>query len=388
MAEVLIPIILLCLGAVYLGYPLLLVCLSALASRSGNREDIPAAASKSVSIIICAHNEAGTIGPKLRSVIASVSDRAEAIEMIVCDDGSTDDTASIVARTADEAPIPLRLLRLPRGGKAAALREALAIAAGEILVFSDADPLWDEATLGALLEPFGDARVGAVAGEVRSVRTRGASGWRAGEALFRAYESTIREAEDRLFGCVSADGGLFALRSCLAEPVPSDVTDDFFLSTGAVARGYRIAFRPDAAVYEVAPGSQRQHFRRRVRITVRGLTALWRRRDLLNPFRTGAYAFGLIFHKLLRRLAPLLLVPLWFATLALVLEQGSMLHIAAFALLSAGAAGTAVTLLLPFPVPKVLRLPAYFGIHIGGLALGTILFLGGKRYSQWTPQKR
>jgi cellulose synthase/poly-beta-1,6-N-acetylglucosamine synthase-like glycosyltransferase len=388
MAEASILIILLCLAAVYLGYPLLLLCLAALAGWGKQRETRSAAAPQSVSIIICAHNEAASIGPKLRSVFASVSNRSETIETIVCDDGSSDGTANIVERVAEEAPIPLRLVRLPRGGKAAALREALSVSAGEILVFSDADPLWDEATLGALLEPFGNSCVGAVAGEVRSLRTGPAGAWRAGEALFRTYESAIRAAEDRLFGCVSADGGLFALRASLAEPVPADVTDDFFLSSAAVARGYRIAFRPEAAVYEVAPDGQRQHFRRRVRITVRGLTGVWRRRGLLNPFRTGAYAFGLLFHKLLRRLAPLLLVPLWLAVFALVLEKGNFASVCAFLLLSAGVVGTAATLLLPFQVPKLLRLPAYFGIHVCGLAWGTILFLGGKRYSQWTPQKR
>jgi cellulose synthase/poly-beta-1,6-N-acetylglucosamine synthase-like glycosyltransferase len=386
MAEAAILTILLCLAAVYLGYPLLLLCVSALTPRrAAGRTGTPPS---SVSIIVCAHNEAASIGAKLRSVFASLRGRGEAIEILVCDDGSTDATAAIVGALAGESPVPFRLMRLPRGGKAAALREAIRTAAGEILVFSDADPLWDEVTLSELLRPFSDATIGAVAGEVRSLRSSRPGAWRGGEALFRGYESAIRAAEDRLFGCVSADGGLFALRASLAEPVPGDVTDDFFLSTAAVVRGYRIAFEPSAAVYEVAPDGQRQHFRRRVRITVRGLTGLWRRRALLNPLRTGAYAFGLLFHKLLRRLAPLLLLPLWAAVLALVLEKGEAIHLSAFAGLTAAAASTALILLLPLRVPKLLRLPAYLGIHLGGLAIGTILFLGGKRYTQWAPQKR
>ena len=386
MAGLSILAVLATFGAVYLGYPLLLLALSAFApARTNSRRG---AAPASVSIIVCAHNEAASIGAKLRSVLESVRGRPEAIEIIVCDDGSTDTTGEIAAAVAKEADLPFRLMRLPRGGKAAALREAIRVAAGEVLVFSDADPLWDEATLGALLEPFSDPQVGAVAGEVRSLRGARRSAWRAGEGLFRAYESAIRRAEDRLFGCVSADGGLFALRAGLAEPVPGDVTDDFFLSTAAVVRGYRIAFQPKAAAYEVAPDGQRQHFRRRVRITVRGLTGLWRRRGLLNPFRTGAYAFGLLFHKLLRRLAPLLLLPLWVAILSLVVEEREPVQVALFAGLSAAMAATAAILLLPLGVPKILRLPAYVGIHLGGLAVGTLLFLSGKRYTQWAPQKR
>jgi cellulose synthase/poly-beta-1,6-N-acetylglucosamine synthase-like glycosyltransferase len=386
MAETSILIILSSLALVYAGYPLLLTVLAAAAPRAAPA--MRGQAPSSVSIIICAHNEAAAIGAKLHSVLDSLAGRPERAEIIVCDDGSTDGTAAIVAEIARGAPLPLRLMELPRGGKAAALRLAMAQAQGEVLVFSDADPLWEAATLAALLAPFADARVGAVAGEVRGVRSAKGGAWRGGEAMFRRYESAIRAAEDRLFGCVSADGGLFALRASLAEPVPGDVTDDFFLSTAAVARGYRIAFEPKAAVYEAAPDGQRQHFRRRIRITVRGLTGLWRRRALLNPWRTGAYAFGLLFHKLLRRLAPLLLLPLWAAMLVLVMERGATIHLLTFALLSAAAAGTAAILLLPVKVPRLLRLPAYLGIHLGGLAIGTLLFLSGKRYTQWAPQKR
>jgi cellulose synthase/poly-beta-1,6-N-acetylglucosamine synthase-like glycosyltransferase len=374
MVEFALIVMLGCLAAVYAGYPLLILALAALPHRAANRSGkMPA----SVSIIVCAHNESASIGRKLRSVIESVAGRPERIEVIVADDGSVDGTADIVAAAAALSPVPVRLMRLPRGGKARALCHAMAAAAGEILVFSDADPLWDGRTLGALLEPFVDPRVGAVAGEVRSRAGRGATRWHAGDALFRAYESAIRAAEDRLFGCVSADGGLFALRAQLAEPVPPDATDDFFLSTAAVARGRRIAFRPDAAVWEVSPAGARQHFRRRVRITVRGLTSLWRRRALLNPFRTGAYAFGLLFHKLLRRLAPLLILPVGAASAWLLVERDGL----AWPVFALGAAALFLLLVRA-------RLPLYLAVHVGGLAVGTFLFLSGARYTQWAPHKR
>ena len=370
MAETAILAICALLAGVYAGYPLLVLALAA-----GRRRETGVGGSprpETVSILICAHNEARTIGPKLRSVFAAVAGR-DGVEILVADDGSTDGTADVVAAAAAESPVPFRFICLPRGGKAAALNRMMPQAKGEVLVFSDADPLWEPATLAALLAPFADGGVGAVAGEVRSLRSRGSM--RAGDALFRTYESAIREAEHRLFGCVSADGGLFALRAGLAEPVPPDVTDDVVLSTAAVARGCRIAFARDAVVWEASPTAARQHFRRRIRITVRGLTGLWRRRGLLNPLRTGAYAAGLLFHKLLRRLAPLLLAPLALALLWLAVERG----------------GTALPLVAGAAVAGLfalrLRLPLYLAVHLGGLAAGTLLFLAGRRYTQWAPQK-
>ncbi|MFN3389428.1 MAG: glycosyltransferase, partial [Allosphingosinicella sp.] len=133
MAESVILLILAGLAAVYAGYPLLVLALAALRRR-------PAAklgpAPRSVSILICAHNEAAAIGAKLHSVFAAVTGRRERIEIIVCDDGSSDGTAAAVGAAAGASPVPLRLMRLPRGGKAAALSRAMPLAAGEILVFS------------------------------------------------------------------------------------------------------------------------------------------------------------------------------------------------------------------------------------------------------------
>lgn len=382
MAEAAILLIVGILAATYLGYPLLVLLLAA-----GRRErPAPAAVQPGpISVIICAHNEEASIGAKLETVLAAAAEWRGRIEVIVADDGSNDRTAAIVSQAAALGPV--RLLRLARGGKAAALARAREAASGDILVFTDADPLWDQKTLPALLAPFADQQVGAVAGEVLARKAQ-ASAFAAGDAWFRRYESAIRGAEDRLFGCVSADGGLYAIRAELAEPVPPDVTDDFFLSTAAVARGRRIAFRPDARVHELSTAGRGQNFRRRLRITVRGLTGLWRRRALLNPLRTGWYALGLLFHKLLRRVAPVLVVPLWLLAGWLAWSGSGTVYLWLFATLTAAAALALLLALLPVRLPGPLRLPLYAAVHVAGLTVGAILFLAGRRYSQWTPQKR
>ncbi|HEV2746195.1 MAG TPA: glycosyltransferase [Allosphingosinicella sp.] len=386
MAEAAFFAILAAFAATYVGYPLLILLLAA--RRRPRIPDGNPPSSEPVSVIICAHDEELAIGAKLSSVLAAASEWQGAIEVIVADDGSGDRTADIVEEMAQASPAPLRLLRLPRGGKAAALARACDAARGELLVFTDADPVWDRQTLAALVAPFGSAEIGAVAGEVRTLPARDRSGFGASDALFRRYETAIRKAEDRLFGCVSADGGLFALRSALVEPVPPDVTDDFFLSTAAVARGYRIAFRPEAAVYEVSAPDRRQHFRRRTRITVRGLTGLWRRRGLMNPLRTGWYGAGLIFHKLLRRIVPILLIPLWLLAGWLAIRSGGSIYELVFGLLTGAIVLGLLLMLLPVRLPRGFGLPLYALLHVAGLGVGTFLFLLGKRYTQWTPQQR
>ncbi|WP_294193420.1 glycosyltransferase, partial [uncultured Sphingomonas sp.] len=213
--------------AVFLGYPaLVLVAASLRGPRERPGEVIVA---PSVTILICAHNEERMLGEKLASVNRALSAWPHDAQLLVADDGSTDDTVVIARASGAEVVVA------PRGGKAAALNLAMRHARGEVIVMTDADPLFDDRTLPALLAPFADPAVGAVAGCVDTLRARRTARFAGADRLFRTYESSLRIAEDRLFGCISADGGLYAIRRALVPHVVADATDDFFVSTAAVA---------------------------------------------------------------------------------------------------------------------------------------------------------
>ncbi|TKD50689.1 glycosyltransferase [Sphingomonas baiyangensis] len=362
---------------VFAGYPAAMLFA---AKFVGRRPTATGAMPCSLSVLICAHNEAAHIGAKIASVQAALAGWPGRHEIIVGDDGSTDDTATIAEAMG------VRVVRCARGGKAAALQRIARMASGEVLVMTDADPLFEADTVRALLAPLDDPQVGAVAGRVDTLAAKGrVAGFAAADRLFRRYEAALRDAEDRLFGCISADGGLYAIRAALMPPVPADVTDDFWVSTAAVAAGRRIAYADDARVWEHSIAGNRRQFRRRVRITVRGLTGLWRRRALMNPARTGWYAVGLVLHKLGRRVAPVALVPLPIAST--MLAAGGSLFWTLVALASAGVAVATLAAQAGIALPRPLRLLANAGLHLAGLATGAVLFASGRRYAQWTPQK-
>ena len=95
-------------------------------------------AAPAVSVIVPAYNAAATIGETLRSVSAQT---CEGLEIIVIDDGSTDETADIVAEYARSEP-RLRLIRQANAGVAAARNVALENATAEYIAPIDADDLW------------------------------------------------------------------------------------------------------------------------------------------------------------------------------------------------------------------------------------------------------
>ncbi len=115
-----------------------------------------------VSVIIPTHNRADFLLHAIGSVLAQgYTD----YEIIVADDGSTDETAARVAAL----PAPIRLLRLPHSGRPSVVRNrALAAARGELVAFLDDDDLWCPDKLArqvALLD--GDATLGLVYSDVR-----------------------------------------------------------------------------------------------------------------------------------------------------------------------------------------------------------------------------
>ena len=103
-----------------------------------------------ISILIPAFNEAGTIERSINGLLA-VDFAPHQTEIIVIDDASTDRTGEIVSAYSS----CVRLLKHERNrGKGAAIRTALAVASGEVIVIHDADLEYDPADLPALLVPI------------------------------------------------------------------------------------------------------------------------------------------------------------------------------------------------------------------------------------------
>ncbi|SNY16385.1 Glycosyltransferase, catalytic subunit of cellulose synthase and poly-beta-1,6-N-acetylglucosamine synthase [Pseudomonas sp. LAMO17WK12:I6] len=360
----------------YLGYPLLLTVLAPLFPAWRHSPAPPL----NISIVIAAHNEARHIEHKLRTLLAQDYQPAT-LQIILASDGSTDDTVARAHKVVDSR---ITVLDLPRQGKAATLNAGVALATGDILVFTDADNQWSRETLGYLLAPLSDPNVGACAGHMVIPVTGG--GLSVGDSLYRHYEGWLRRVENRTGCMVSADGALLALRRELFQSVPAEVNDDFFLSTCAPVAFKRIVYVPEAQVIDHGVDEADKQFRRRQRVTVGGLQSLAQRRELLNPLKHGLYSLALISHKLIRRLAPILLLPLLLSNFWLWDDHG-FYRLALIAQLFGYAIALAGLLDSQHRLPKPFRLAAFLLVTLAGMSLGLWQFLRGHRYAQWNPEQ-
>lgn len=111
------------------------------------------------SVIMATYNRAGFIRSALESVL--LQQPCSPLEIIVVDDGSSDNTPEIVQSLAAQTVVPIRYVQQPQRGLPVAHNHGLHLACGEVIAFLDSDDLWPPARLPgqfAHFEPQTSAR--------------------------------------------------------------------------------------------------------------------------------------------------------------------------------------------------------------------------------------
>jgi hypothetical protein len=292
----------------------------------------------------------------------------------------------------------VRVLDLPRTGKATALNTAVAASTGEILVFSDANTSYAPDAVRQLVRSFADPEVGGVAGNQVYLPASAAKGPTdpaaatavgVGERSYWDFDRHVKDAESLGGSVISATGAIYAMRRQLFVEVPDGVTDDFVTSTRVIAADRRLVFEPAAVALEPVAGSSGREYRRKVRIMTRGLRGVAVARGLLDPRRSGFYALQLLTHKVLRRLMaiPLLVIA---ATSVGLWDDGPIYKVAVIG--QAGVYGLGAIGLALRDRPAGRRpwfaIPAFFVlVNVASLhALWNLL--SGRRIDRWQPARR
>ena len=297
---------------VYVGYPMLLSAWSRLAPRPVRRSGWE----PTVSVVIAAHNERGTICRKLENCLA-LDYPAEKLQIVVSLDGPTDGTDRLVReRAATIDAVRVEVVGSTRHqGKAAALNRALEAATGEIVVFCDARQEVAAAALRELVASFSDPAVGAVTGELVLVADDGTES-ADGVGLYWRYEKALRSMESRIHSTVGATGALYAIRRSLFVPLPeSTILDDVMVPLRVVLGGKRIVWEPRARVYDrVCPPEF--EFQRKVRTLAGNFQLVTLMPEVLRPWRNPVFV-QFLSHKVGRLVVPYCLVLLFASNLLL-----------------------------------------------------------------------
>jgi cellulose synthase/poly-beta-1,6-N-acetylglucosamine synthase-like glycosyltransferase/peptidoglycan/xylan/chitin deacetylase (PgdA/CDA1 family) len=257
-----------------------------------------------VSVLVPAYNEAKCIENTVRSLRAS----EHPIEVIVVDDGSSDGTARIV----EAMGLPgVRVIRQLNAGKPAALNRGLANARHDLIVMMDGDTVFEPSTVRELVQPFGDPRVGAVAGNAK-VGNR--------DSLIGAWQhieyvmgfNLDRRMYDILHCMPTIPGAVGAFRRSALERVGgmSDDTlaEDTDITMAMHRDGWRVVYAEKARAWTEAPETVQQLWSQRYRWSYGTMQAIWKhRKALVERGPSGRFGrVGLPLVSLFMVVAPLL----------------------------------------------------------------------------------
>jgi cellulose synthase/poly-beta-1,6-N-acetylglucosamine synthase-like glycosyltransferase len=281
-----------------------------------------------ISLLISAYNEAAVIRKKLENALA-LDYPAEALEIVVVSDASTDATDRIVAEYADRGVALAR--QRERRGKTAGLNRTVPRLRAEIVVFSDANAIYEPDALRQLARNFADPSVGCVTGEARYL-PGGRAAADLGERAYWGYEMQIKRLETAVGSMVGGDGAIYAIRKSLWRELPENAINDFLNPLQVVAAGWRAVYEPEAVCYEETAGRARSEYRRRVRIVSRSWRAVFQAPAVLNPLRVGLFAWSVVSHKMLRWLSSAFVAAGVVSLVAILFEQAATRPIAALAL--------------------------------------------------------
>jgi cellulose synthase/poly-beta-1,6-N-acetylglucosamine synthase-like glycosyltransferase/peptidoglycan/xylan/chitin deacetylase (PgdA/CDA1 family) len=261
-----------------------------------------------VSVIIPAFNEQNVIAATVTGILASTY---RDLEIIVVDDGSTDDTFGLLTREFGDHP-KLQLLRIPNGGKANALNVGLAKATGDVIVALDADTQFNRDTIARLVRWFDDPTVGAVAGNAKvGNRINMITRWQALEYI--VAQNLERRALAALGTLTVVPGAVGAWRKSAMQALggfPADtVAEDQDLTIAMQKAGYRVLFDSSAIAWTEAPTTFRGLAKQRFRWAYGTLQCLWKYRGLTFNPKSGVLGMVALpqvwlFQILLTALAP------------------------------------------------------------------------------------
>ena len=261
-----------------------------------------------VSVVIPAYNEAQGIAATIRSMVESYYEGR--IEVIVVDDGSTDDTAGI-ARSLGLRGV--RVISQPNSGKPSALTAGIARARSEVLVLVDGDTVFQPNTLDYLVAPLRDRSVGAVSGNTKVGNRRGVlGGWQHLEYVMGF--NLERRFFDMIGTIPTVPGAIGAFRRAALATVggvSSDtLAEDSDLTMALSRTAWRVVYAPAARAWTEAPSSLRQLWRQRYRWSYGTMQAMWKhKRGLVERGQSGRFGrycltYLFFFQVLLPLLAP------------------------------------------------------------------------------------
>ncbi|KDE56674.1 glycosyl transferase [Halostagnicola sp. A56] len=337
----------------------------------------------SVALIIAAYNEEEIISKKIENSL-ELEYPKEKLNIIVFSDASSDRTDEIVNEYYDRG---VDLVRIEgRVGKTQCQNEVAKMVDDEILVFSDANSMYEPTAIKNLIQKF-SPETGCVVGELRYQESSEVEG----ESFYWRYESFIKRIESQIHSLVSGNGSIYAVKSSSYVPLTRDSISDFAELLEIIRNGEVVKYAPEAVAYEKTAESTSSELSRRIRIITRSWNTMIDFVDLLNPAHNNLISYQLLSHKILRWLSPIFLFVILFGNVVLVIITSSIFYqitLATQFIFYVLATIGALTDRFDIQESLITHVPYYFLYSNYGMLLGLFKFLSRDNIVTWDTESR
>lgn len=228
-----------------------------------------------VSILIPAYNEEVSIE---KALVSCLEQTYPYLEVIVVNDGSTDNTCEIISSFRKkhflyllQKKINFKIVNQPNQGKARALNNGLLQAKGDFVVTIDADSYIHAHAIEKIMSYFSSEKIGAVAGNVVAISNHSILGYLQ-KMEYELGIYFIRNSQGSLGDVIVTPGALSAYRKIAVRKFEEGtITEDFDSSIRVLERGYEIVMAPNAICYTQVPLTIQDLIKQRVRWQQGGL---------------------------------------------------------------------------------------------------------------------
>lgn len=282
-----------------IGYPVSLYFVHKFANKNNVKVDLELRSS--VSVIVPAHNEEVVIRKKLENLI-DLDYPQELLEIIISSDNSTDKTNEIVQEFIyqhKEYNIKLYIVK-KRQGKTNAQNEAVRVANGDILVFTDANAILDKKAIVHLVSYFAEENVIYVTGKLVYVNNSESLTSQA-ESRYWNYDLFMRKVESNINTITTGNGAIYAIRKNEYVYFKPITCHDSAMPAYAALNKKRALFNDKVVAYEKAGATAIDEYKRKVRMFRGSINFLYTDIEKYNPFKYGWYSYFYFGHRACRR---------------------------------------------------------------------------------------
>ncbi|MFS0988039.1 glycosyltransferase [Enterococcus durans] len=309
------------------GYPILLELLNKLIHKKQIKFD--ESYRPSVSVIVPAHNEDSIIEKKILNLM-SLDYEKDKLEIIIASDNSTDKTNEIVKRYVAEFPkiVKLHVVK-ERKGKTNAQDEAVEVACGEIIVFTDANSMLEKKTVKELVLSLSNLEIGYVAGKLVYTNNK-INSTSESESTYWNLDLRMRKIESDLASITAGNGSIYAVRKNDYIKINPIYSHDSIYPPKFVNLGKKAIYNEKAIAFEKAGETDNDEFKRKIRMSRKIIMINFVDFSKYNFFKHGLFTLFYFSHRTLRNNLYLMHIIVFITNLILAFTDSNSIYVFLF----------------------------------------------------------